>query len=200
MLRSFYSAPMTFHERVIGYFEQLQTPIFLFLLRRTHDASHAEDLTQETFLRLCRHLHEGRPIENPQGWLFTVAANLATDLDRQESNIKEVDENTWKQIENSWSGMQLDPETILLQSQCLDRLQIAVSNLTSLQRECLHLRAQGLRYREIANLMEMSLSTVAASVRRATLRLGREVDSPYPFEPAISTTCFNQTNSSRIVS
>jgi RNA polymerase sigma-70 factor (ECF subfamily) len=54
---------------------------------------------------------------------------------------------------------------------------MAVLNLTSLQRECLHLRAEGLRYREIADLMEITISTVADAVRRATVKLAREVDS-----------------------
>jgi len=48
--------------------------------------------------------------------------------------------------------------------------------LTPLQRECLHLRAEGFRYREIASLLELSPSTVMDAVRRATLKLSREFD------------------------
>jgi DNA-binding CsgD family transcriptional regulator len=44
----------------------------------------------------------------------------------------------------------------VLQRERLDRLHTAVLNLTRLQRECLHLRAEGLRYREIAGLLEIS--------------------------------------------
>jgi RNA polymerase sigma-70 factor, ECF subfamily len=64
-----------------------------------------------------------------------------------------------------------------LQDERLDRLHMAVLNLTALQRECLHLRAEGLRYREIAELMGISMSTVADAVRRATVKLAREVDT-----------------------
>ena len=170
-------APMTLNEKVIGYFEQLRIPVFRYLLRRTHDAGRAEDLTQETFLRLCRHLREERPLDNPKAWLFTVAANLAVDINRNERNITDLDEYTWKEIEDSRSGREIDPETLLLQNERLDRLQIAVLHLTPLQRECLHLRAEGLRYREIAELMGISMSTVADAVRRATVKLAREVDS-----------------------
>jgi RNA polymerase sigma-70 factor (ECF subfamily) len=169
--------PMTLNEKVIGYFEQLRMPVFRYLLRRTHDAGRAEDLTQETFLRLCRHLREERPLDNPKAWLFTVAANLAVDINRNDRNITDLDEYTWKEIEDSRSGREIDPETLLLQNERLDRLQIAVLNLTPLQRECLHLRAEGLRYREIAELMAISMSTVADAVRRATVKLAREVDS-----------------------
>lgn len=171
------AAPMTLDEKVIGYFEDLRLPVFRFLLRRTHDTERAEDLTQETFLRLHRHLLEERPLENPKAWLFTVANNLAIDLSRHDGTFKDLDERTWKQIEDSRSGMQSDPETLLLQSERIDRLQTAVLNLTHLQRECLHLRAEGLRYREIAELMAISISTVADAVRRATVNLARQVDS-----------------------
>ena len=54
-------------------------PGFRYLLRRTHDASRAEELIQEAFLRLCRRLHEGRTLENLKAWLFTVANNLTID-------------------------------------------------------------------------------------------------------------------------
>jgi len=169
--------PMTLSEKVIAHFEQHRSPVFRYLLRRTHDTGHAEELTQETFLRLCRHLQEGRPLDNPKAWLFTVANNLAIDASRTNSKITDLDEHAWKEIEESRSGSQTDPEKVMLQDERLDRLHMAVLNLTSLQRECLHLRAEGLRYREIAELMGLSMSTVADAVRRATVKLAREVDT-----------------------
>jgi RNA polymerase sigma-70 factor (ECF subfamily) len=168
---------MTLNEKVIAHFEQLRSPVFRFLLRRTHDAGTAEDLTQETFLRLFRHLLQERTLDNPKAWLFTVASNLAVDMNRRESNVADLDERTWKEIEDSRPGLCADPETLLLQRERLDRLHIAVLNLTPLQRECLHLRAEGLRYREIAELLAISMSTVADAVRRATGKLAREADS-----------------------
>ena len=171
------AAPMTLNEKVIAHFEQLRMPVFRYLLRKIHDTGRAEELTQEAFLRLCRHLQEGRTLENAKAWLFTVANNLATDIKRNDSNITDLDEHTWKEIEESRSGKQIDPEKLMLQDERLDRLHVAVLNLTTLQRECLHLRAEGLRYREIAELMKISISTVADAVRRATVKLAREVDS-----------------------
>jgi RNA polymerase sigma-70 factor, ECF subfamily len=177
MGREDHASPMTLNEKVIAHFEQLRVPVFRYLLRKTHDTGRAEELTQEAFLRLCRHLQEGRPLENPKAWLFTVANNLAIDTQRQESNITNLDERTWREIEESRSGSQPNPERIVLQDERLDRLHVSVLNLTHLQRECLHLRAEGLRYREIAELMGISISTVADAVRRATVRLARDIDS-----------------------
>jgi RNA polymerase sigma-70 factor (ECF subfamily) len=168
---------MTLNEKVLVYFEQLRLPVFRYLLRKTHNAGSAEDLTQETFLRLCRHLLDNKPLENPKAWLFTVANNLAIDVARSDGNSVDLDERNWRLIEESRSATQSDPESILIQNERLDRLQLAVLNLTPLQRECLHLRADGLRYREIAELLAISVSTVADAVRRATVKLAREVDS-----------------------
>ena len=170
------SGSMTLSERVQSLFEQLRVPVFRYLLRKTRDSGRAEEITQETFLRLFRHLREDRLLDNPKAWLFTVANNLAVDASRNENHIKDLDEATWKEIERSRSGPQADPEKLLLQRERLDRLHIAVLNLTPLQRECLHLRAEGLRYREIAGLLELSPSTVMDAVRRATLKLAREFD------------------------
>ena len=170
------SGSMTLGERVHGLFEQLHVPVFRYLLRKTRDSGRAEDITQETFLRLFRHLRENRLLDNPKAWIFTVAKNLAVDASRDESHLKDLDETTWKNVEESRSGLQADPEKLMLQRERLDRLHIAVLNLTPLQRECLHLRAEGLRYREIAGLLELSPSTVMDAVRRATLKLAREFD------------------------
>ena len=167
----------TLGEKVRILFDQMHMPVFRFLLRKTRKAAEAEDLTQETFLRLCRHLADDRPLDNPRAWLFTVARNLAVDAGRTDSHMKDLDELTWSQIEESRSGDHPDPETLVVQGQRLDRLHVAVLNLTSLQRQCLHLRAEGLRYREIADMLEISISTVADAVRRATVNLARQLGS-----------------------
>ena len=167
---------MTITERVHALFEQLHVPVFRYLLRKTRDSGRAEDLAQEAFLRLFKHLRDDRALDNPKAWLFTVANNLAIDESRDEQHIRDLDETTWKKIEESTSGSEANPEKLVLQRERLDRLHVAVLNLTPLQRECLHLRAEGFRYREIASLLELSPSTVMDAVRRATLKLSREFD------------------------
>jgi RNA polymerase sigma-70 factor (ECF subfamily) len=167
----------TLRERVLALFEQLRTPVFRYLVRKTRNPGKAEDLTQETFLRLCLHLRDNRPLDNPKAWLLTVANNLAIDTIRMESNLADLDESAWKRIEESRSDTHDDPERVVLQRERLNRLHAAVLKLTQLQRDCLHLRAEGLRYCEIAALMDLSISTVADAVRRATVRLARELDT-----------------------
>jgi RNA polymerase sigma-70 factor (ECF subfamily) len=64
------SSSMTLSERVHALFEQLHVPVFRYLLRKTRDSGQAEDITQETFLRLFRHLREDRTLDNPKAWLL----------------------------------------------------------------------------------------------------------------------------------
>lgn len=170
------SAPMTLSEKVQALFEQLHIPVFRYVMRKTRDAGRAEDIAQETFLRLFRHLKEERSIENPKAWLFTVANNLAIDASRGDSHIQDLDQDTWDKIKDSRLSA-ADPEKLTLQHERLERLRFAVLGLTALQRECLHLRAEGMRYREIADLMDISISTVADAVRRATLNLSRDFEN-----------------------
>jgi RNA polymerase sigma-70 factor (ECF subfamily) len=169
------SAPMTLSERVHVLFEQLHVPVFRYVMRKTKDSGRAEDITQETFLRLFRYLKEQRSVDNPKAWLFTVANNLAIDASRGDSHFKDLDESTWNRIEDTRLGS-ADPEKLNIQRERLERLRSVVLSLTALQRDCLHLRAEGLRYREIAELMNLSISTVADAVRRATLKLSREFE------------------------
>ena len=170
-------APATLGERVQTLFQQLRVPVFRYLLRKTRNLGTAEDLTQETFLRLCRHLRDERPLDNAKAWLLTVANNLAIDEIRGDRNQTDLDESAWREIEESRSGTQAGPEEVVLQRERLDLLHTAVLRLTKLQRDCLHLRAEGLRYGEIATLMNLSISTVVDAVRRATMRLAREFDT-----------------------
>jgi len=173
-----YRAPsaMTFSDKVQALFEQFRLPVFRYLLRKTRDSSRAEDIVQETFLRLFRHLSDERPMDNPKAWLFTVANNLMLDANRGDQHVRDLDETAWEKVDEATSSREADPEKQVLQRERLDRLHLAVLNLTPLQRESLHLRAEGLRYREIATLLDLSLSTVIDAVRRATLKLAREFE------------------------
>lgn len=169
-------APMTLSEKVHSLFEQLHIPVFRYVMRKTRDSGQAEDITQETFLRLFRQLGKDPSLENPKAWLFTVASNLAVDAGRGNSHLQDLDEAAWAKMEDTRVGSGTDPEKLTMQRERTERLGAAVMNLTVLQRDCLHLRSEGLRYREIAELMDISISTVVDAVRRATLNLARQFE------------------------
>jgi RNA polymerase sigma-70 factor (ECF subfamily) len=66
------------------------------------------------------------------------------------------------------------PEHAVLKKEKFRRLASAIRALTEVERECLLLRAEGLRYREIGEVLEMSTSTVADTVDRAVKKLAEK--------------------------
>jgi RNA polymerase sigma-70 factor (ECF subfamily) len=60
-------------------FRQYEQPICTYLARLTGDTARAQELTQETFIRMYRALVRGERWENPRAWLYRVASRLATD-------------------------------------------------------------------------------------------------------------------------
>jgi RNA polymerase sigma-70 factor, ECF subfamily len=147
-------------------FEQQRLSVYRYLVSLGLRPQVAGDIAQESFLRLYRHLRARGSNENLRGWVFRVAHNLAmNELKRAgtaeaEPRDSEVDPNG-------------DPEQALLQKERMRRMQTAISRLPRRQQECLHLRAEGLRYREIAHVLGIGISSVAESVQRALVALAR---------------------------
>src|SRR5262249_23303694 len=101
------STPAILRERVEGLFRELHLSVFRYVLCKMRNPGNAEDVTQESFLRLFCQLRDGRPVENPKAWLFTVAHNLAVDAMRGESRFEPLDETAWEQLKASRTLIQL---------------------------------------------------------------------------------------------
>jgi RNA polymerase sigma-70 factor, ECF subfamily len=91
-----------------------------------------------------------------------------------ESQFKDLGKGAWERLQDCQSPAQIDPEKKMLEHERRELLRKAVLNLTALQRECLFLRTEGLRLREIAELLQISISTVADTIRRASAKLAQQ--------------------------
>ena len=67
------------------------------------------------------------------------------------------------------------PESLALAKERNAQLRLAIENLSPQQRACLHLRAEGFRYREIAGIIGINPSTVGEFLQRAVKRLRRAI-------------------------
>jgi len=134
-----------------------------------HDA---EEIVQEVFLSLFRHLQLRRSRKNLRGWIFRVAHNLA--LKRRHANQKINDKTAtgWTAAENQ-SDPSPNPEELLSSAQRQRRLLAVVWALPEADQSCLQLRAEGFRYREIAAVLGISLGAVSISLTRSLARLIR---------------------------
>jgi RNA polymerase sigma-70 factor (ECF subfamily) len=128
-----------------------------------------EDIVQETFLALFHHVKRGRSCENLNGWLFRVAHNLA--LKCRARTISESVRLGKEGLEIFEPGP--NPEECILFDEKHARLQSIVQALPIGDQLCLRLRAEGLPYREIAEIVGISLGSVSASLSRSFARLER---------------------------
>jgi RNA polymerase sigma-70 factor (ECF subfamily) len=157
---------------VVALYDSLRLPLLRYLISIGTSADHAEDVVQETFLRAYKHLNDnglGRD-SNLRAWVFRVAHNLAV--------------NHKKRSERSRSGLgdgcgeslmledpSASPEAALARKERLQQINRVMAALSKRERQCLHLRAEGLRYVEIAAIAGVSVSTVAETLHRALKKL-----------------------------
>jgi len=139
-----------------------------YLLYLGVSADKAQEVTQEVFLRLYQTMRKGTPIENLRGWAFRVAHNLGLKVRSKERSFRAVDAD-WDRFAHPSNS----PESELLDKERNQRVAAAMEELSPQQRNCLYLRSEGLRYREIAEVMGISSSTVNEFLRRAIARLAK---------------------------
>lgn len=159
--------------RVVAAFEQWRDSIYRYLFNAGGNPSEAEEITQECFVRLFHTLHAGKSVENPQRWLFRVAHNLLVDQARRTQPRSASIPGVAHVVEGR-RDPQPNPEELLLTEERLAYMHQALNGLTSLQRNCIHLRAEGFRHREIAEILNISMDSVADALRRGLTRLSRQ--------------------------
>jgi RNA polymerase sigma-70 factor (ECF subfamily) len=157
---------------IIELYDSLRPSLFAYLCCLGLSSEEAEDLIQESFLRLVRHLLSEGDEQNLRGWLFRVAHNLSIDLFR--SGRKQT-ETARDDDFASWVDPGLNPEEIAIKKEELIRLRAAMARLTAQQRSTVLMRAEGLRYREIAGVLGISVQRVAELVERALTRLAGDL-------------------------
>src|ERR1700722_18683825 len=160
---------------VIRLFDQLQGRVLSYVVAFGLPFHDAEDIVQETFLSLFRHLELGRPRSNLNGWLFRVAHNLALKRRGGEEAFEGTlaDENTLAQHPSEGPNA----EEVLSFSQTQQRLRAVFEALPEQDQRCLYLRAEGLKYRQIADALGISVGGVSLSLSRSLARIVRATGS-----------------------
>jgi RNA polymerase sigma-70 factor, ECF subfamily len=165
---------LSLEEKVTHHFERWRDPVNRYLVAVFGHPGEAEDITQETFLQLYRSLDSGQDIGNVRAWVFRVAHNLALNRIKARQFVELLDDDNWAELRHSLLNAGPTPEQRLLQEEQLNRLRASISRLTLQERECLHLRTKGMRYREIAEVLGLGLSTVAETLYRVIDKLRKE--------------------------
>ncbi|HEX3878185.1 MAG TPA: sigma-70 family RNA polymerase sigma factor [Bryobacteraceae bacterium] len=167
------SAPARPEDVVIGLFDRFRDPLLRYLLTFGLGIADGEEVMQETFLLLHQHIQQEKSRANLRGWIFRVAHNLA--LKRRYRMLREDGALTCSPVELTADSAP-DPEAQAVASQREERLVAILSVLPEVDRRCLALRAEGLRYREIAATLDISLGSVSISLARSLARMSRAVE------------------------
>jgi RNA polymerase sigma-70 factor (ECF subfamily) len=155
---------------VTALYRELRKPLLRYLICLGLSTDEAQDTVQDAFLSLHRHLTSGASRENIRSWVFRVAHNQARN--RQSSYHRRFGEPLDVEIDVVLD--QATPEQVVLEKEKFRQLGKAIRQLTESERECLLLRAEGLRYREIGDVLRISTSTVGETVSRAIKKLAEK--------------------------
>jgi RNA polymerase sigma-70 factor (ECF subfamily) len=159
-------------DEVEALYLECRDDVYRYLVSFGLTPAQAQDATQEAFLRLHQEARRGGMPRHPRAWVFKVAHNagLAERLRLVNRSVA---------LEPEMEGAAHDPspsaERLAMERQDASRLRRAIAALSEQQRRCLYLRAEGLRYADIAGALGVGISTVAEFLARATARLKKEM-------------------------
>jgi len=140
----------------------------------------AEDVVQETFLKVYKHLDRFSPSKASfKTWLLAIARNQSINvfasLKRKALRMvseKDSNDDSSSYLDTAWSPDQPDPENQLSLRQQQARVHEALKELPERQRTALLLKAQeNLSYEEISTVMKTSVSSVESLIFRGRKRL-----------------------------
>ena len=161
-------------ELVNRYKDKLLNFVFQFL----GDIEQAEDVVQDTMLRLYEKKHYYKEIAKFSTWLYTIARNLANTELRKRKRRKTTYLSQMSKEERQYEipAVQDDVDQSLHNEFINDRIQSAINNLPEHFKLVIILRdIQELSYDDISNIVEVPLGTIKSRINRARIQLQAEL-------------------------
>jgi len=131
------------------------------------NSDQAEDVVQETFLRLVGSRMQHGPEDNLRAWVFRVAHNLSMDVHRFQRRWSWNSDDESRPPVRQQADPAPSPEQRVILEERWRRLQAVIAQLTPKQRQCVLLRAEGFRYRQIAVILGISVQRVGELMQRS---------------------------------
>lgn len=165
--------PTPLEQEVVALFDQMQDRLLRYLLSTGVPIHDGEEIVQEVFLALFKHLQRGKSRRNLRAWVFQVAHNLSVKQYLAKRKDRQNLKDSGAVLEDAFVDLTPNPEDQVVRNQSQARLQSVLRALPEQDRRCLSLRAEGLTYREIGRILDMSLGAVALSLGRSLARFAR---------------------------
>ncbi|MCU0610225.1 MAG: sigma-70 family RNA polymerase sigma factor [Candidatus Eisenbacteria bacterium] len=154
--------------------ERYRTRVFRFIYKMIHDEEVAEDLAQETFLRVFKRANTYKPGSNFSIWLYTIAKNLTFNRVRDEKRqplglAEQVDQRYW---DVATADVGPDPLEMSQREEIRRTVNSGLAQLPPKFKAAVILRdIEGFEYEQIAKILRCPLGTVKSRVNRGRLRL-----------------------------
>ena len=146
----------------------VERPVYGFVYRLLGNAAAAEDVTQETLLKVCQNLHRYRERGQFQAWVYRIAANQAHDARRRG--------RTWEEVEDT-AVAGPDPERV----EQLRHVMTALRVLSEKERAALVLiEIEGYDSREAGRILGCLAITARTRAAHARKKIRRELSRYYP--------------------
>jgi RNA polymerase sigma-70 factor, ECF subfamily len=157
------------NRRLITWFKRWRKPIRQWLSHRSSvPTADLDDLAQEVFLRLLRY-SDDVAIDNPQGYLFRIAANVANEWQERARHRKPHDDSWLEDLQVEFND---EPENTIAREVANKHMQEAVNKLPRRQREVLLLHVnEGLTYKQIAERQGLTYRVILRDLTRAYSQL-----------------------------
>lgn len=154
--------------------DRYQGRLVNFVYRTTGDRERAEDLVQETFIRVYRHLHRFDQSKKFSTWIYTIASNLAKNELRNRSRnplvLFQAIRRNWDADQKplEWEDNTYRPDDLFRKRHLRQMVESAVEELPEHHRTVFVLRElEGKTYEEIAEITSCNLGTVKSRLNRA---------------------------------
>jgi len=163
--------------------ERYNARLVNFVYRTTGDRERSEDLVQETFIRVYRHLHRFDQSKKFSTWVYTIASNLAKNELRNRSRnplvlfqtIRKNWDNDQRPLE--WEDNTYRPDDLYRKRRLRQLVEQAVSELPEHHRTVFMLREmEGKTYEEIAEITGCNLGTVKSRLNRARSNFAQVIE------------------------
>lgn len=152
---------------LVDVYARLRPAVVAYVFRLVGSTRDAEDILQTAFLNLWDQLQRGAEIRNVRSWIYRVVHNLAMDQVRR-SDRRETSEAAWIADQDAVTRGSSE-DALVARSELAE----AMSALSPRERECLLLRAEGLSYQEIADVLQTSAGAVSVHLTRGLRKCGR---------------------------
>lgn len=155
-----------------------QSKLFSYILFVVRDEDRANDLFQETFVKVITKLHQGKYIDSGKfgAWIMRIAHNVIMDWYRDQRARNVVEPTEENDLSNICSGEILDSniENRYVNEQVMSDVKKMMDMLPPTQREVVFMRFyQDLSFKEIAETTGVSINTSLGRMRYAVLNLRR---------------------------